>query len=792
MFEILGRALAAFNSKARPWQISLAVALALIPGLSPFFTLHNLFVFFLAFFLNINIGVFFVAVAVFSGIAYLLDPLMEMAGYSILTLPALEATWTAWYNNPWMGLTRFNNSLVIGSLALAMALFLPAWLIFHAIVKLYRGPISRFTEKIPVVRLFLAYDTSFDQLKKPLPIRWIGALVYVVIIGGISLFILVFMDPLVKKGLEIGLSRAAGASVEIDSLDTSLNPLALEIRGLQVPDKTDAMRNLAQAERIALRIDSGHLLQRRFLLDEVVASGVALDQPRQSPARILEPAPKPPATEPSAAQTFVADVSQRLPEPRDVVRQETLHTRTEGQRIEQRLEEIENKWQDLPLGRPDMQPYQERFRELEQQARTIRSESELRQLLEEARTLQREMRAEVDQYEALLRDLARDRDEARQLIRALQALPGDDFDALREKYSFDADGAFELAGTLLGEDVQENLENLREWYYRLSPYVEKLRQRSAQREEQAGSKPSRGEGRIVHFTLYDPKPGWLIANAALDITTGSGNQFAGRLQGMTDNQRVTGRPMEAFLQSSRVSGYDSLRIDWVSERRQAEPLDTLNIALRGYEKSGSRVDRLFMSPSRLQTDMRIDITSGGTLSGRGVLHFLDARLGLENPGNELERIIHRTLDSVSQFDVDMRLSGRFTSPRVSLSTDLDRQLSNRFRAELDEQRRLFEQRLKAELEQLATEMIRNSGISEKELEELQAVLRGDISTLQALEQRVGTDLSEKALKARLDAELQRLSDEQRRQLEEEKKKLEQELRDQIRDEGQRLLRGLQR
>lgn len=139
MLRTLARLLAALNSESEPRQISLAVGLAMVMGLTPLASLHNVLVLALALVLRTNLSAFLVGWIVFSGVAYAVDPVSHALGLWLLTAPALEPLWTAMYGSTFWRLTHFNDSIVMGSLVLSLALFVPVlWATERAVVQ-YRA-----------------------------------------------------------------------------------------------------------------------------------------------------------------------------------------------------------------------------------------------------------------------------------------------------------------------------------------------------------------------------------------------------------------------------------------------------------------------------------------------------------------------------------------------------------------------------------------------------------------------------------------------------------------------------
>ena len=115
------------NEEAGPRAIAAGAALGAVIGLTPKGSPHNLVILALFFFLNVNGSAGAFAAAVFTLFAYLGDPLFNKIGYDLLTAGPLRGFWTALYNTPAVPWTRFNNTLVLGSLVSSLILFWPLY-----------------------------------------------------------------------------------------------------------------------------------------------------------------------------------------------------------------------------------------------------------------------------------------------------------------------------------------------------------------------------------------------------------------------------------------------------------------------------------------------------------------------------------------------------------------------------------------------------------------------------------------------------------------------------------------
>ncbi len=156
MIKLLAKLLRVLNSETDPGQISLGLCFAMILGLTPLLSLHNLFVLLLVFILRVNLSAFLLGLALFTGIAYLLDPLFHLLGLTVLTAPSLADLWTFLYQSMWWRLEHFNNSIVMGSLMFSVSIFVPVLLLSNLLIRRYRQHVMVWVQKSRLMQMFKA------------------------------------------------------------------------------------------------------------------------------------------------------------------------------------------------------------------------------------------------------------------------------------------------------------------------------------------------------------------------------------------------------------------------------------------------------------------------------------------------------------------------------------------------------------------------------------------------------------------------------------------------------------
>jgi uncharacterized protein (TIGR03546 family) len=138
-----------------PAQVAGGFALGSIVGLSSSVTLQGLLVWLVIFAINVNLAAAFLAFTLFSLVAWLLDPLFHLLGYALLVdVGALRDTWTALYNAPVAPLTRFNNTVILGSFVASIVLAFPVYFGMKRLVIAYRKHIGSKVEKLKMYQIF--------------------------------------------------------------------------------------------------------------------------------------------------------------------------------------------------------------------------------------------------------------------------------------------------------------------------------------------------------------------------------------------------------------------------------------------------------------------------------------------------------------------------------------------------------------------------------------------------------------------------------------------------------------
>ena len=138
MISYIVKLLKALNTNSHPGEIAHAVAIGVLLGFMPKDNAlwYLLFVFFL--FVRMNRGAFLLTILVASLFARFFDPQFDSLGYAVLTFSSLKPVYAALLDIPFVAFTKFNNTIVAGSIVFSLILYIPVYIVIRIFTKSWR------------------------------------------------------------------------------------------------------------------------------------------------------------------------------------------------------------------------------------------------------------------------------------------------------------------------------------------------------------------------------------------------------------------------------------------------------------------------------------------------------------------------------------------------------------------------------------------------------------------------------------------------------------------------------
>ena len=162
MIKATVKLISALNGNVKKSQIAAGFAWGFVLGLVPAGNFFWIVLFFISFFFKHNHGSKLFSMAILKILSPAIAPLVDLLGWEVLHIAALQPLFTSLYNMPFVPFTKFNNTLVAGGIVGGVLLCIPVFLLFMALIPLYRKTIAvkirnskaiKFITKLPVFSL---------------------------------------------------------------------------------------------------------------------------------------------------------------------------------------------------------------------------------------------------------------------------------------------------------------------------------------------------------------------------------------------------------------------------------------------------------------------------------------------------------------------------------------------------------------------------------------------------------------------------------------------------------------
>ncbi len=157
LLKLIQSIIKTLHSDGTPGQVAAGMALGAALGLTPLVNVHNLIIFSLIVLLNVSFGGGMLGWALFVPLGFLLDPVFDRIGASLLLAPSLRSLWTSWYNTPLVPYTNFNNTVVMGSVVGWLVLAVPIFFAARWGIARYRATIG---ERVRQSKFYKAVTAS--------------------------------------------------------------------------------------------------------------------------------------------------------------------------------------------------------------------------------------------------------------------------------------------------------------------------------------------------------------------------------------------------------------------------------------------------------------------------------------------------------------------------------------------------------------------------------------------------------------------------------------------------------
>jgi uncharacterized protein (TIGR03545 family) len=527
----------------------------------------------------------------------------------------------------------------------------------------------------------------------------------------LALFVLIvvlawtlYVDRLIRLGIEAGGTAAVGARVDLASARLRLFHGDLRLRGLQVTNPSAPMTNLFQVGEILVDVNLRALLEKKFVAETMAVRGLEFGTPRRT-SGALPPKQQGASSGASLFQTAAAWAAQvalpgldlqGLGRPVNVagVSADSLHTLALARSLAGQGDSLKTAW-TREIAAADPRPVIDSAKALAArlQGADVRrlGLGGARDAAASVRTTLTAVKASRDRLAALQRAAAAQVDSFRGRLGALDRARAEDYAYARRLVKLPSLEPRDISAAMFGRMALQ----------RLVPQLALLR--AAQQRVPPGMLPQRQPGpkreRMAGTTFVFPKvhtyPKLLVefAEGTFDLTgrTTMAGSYVGRLTGVTTEPAVYGRPLTFLVQrSGAIAGPHDMRIGGLLDHTGAVPRDSASVHLVGVRLPaadlgvvGSRIDLtrgvMDLALSRAGEQVRgrwavgTDSAVWSRLQGGAAADTGSAtRIGSQA---WLDALVWRTVSTLKHVEIDAAISGTLSSPQLDVSSNVGGEVS---------------------------------------------------------------------------------------------------------------------
>jgi uncharacterized protein (TIGR03545 family) len=529
-------------------------------------------------------------------------------------------------------------------------------------------------------------------------IRWSGLIVFIVIVGLITVFSFFFLDGIVKGIIEDRASLAVGAKVEIGDLRFKIFGLSVDIQKLQVANPEEPMRNSVEIGTLAFDLGAVPLLKKKIAIERMKVLNLAWNTPRKTsgalPPRLqkkLEAQKKPSDLGVKAEKriedcvlpnfSILADLKKRSPEEllKGVNLQSVALLGDYPKKLSSAKEAWEKRLKALPT-REEIEKDVKSFQALKDQR--PRDLTQLPAYLEKLNALQKKINDTQKTLTTAQQEFQTEMNQLKTSLQEVEKLKDADVKTVMAKLGVQIPSATDLICVLLGKEVAHKVNWALGMYRKLSQYTSN----GKPKEEKEKPKPvPRMKGMDVRFPITRGYPDFLLElaefSARPDVKKAPGvfafERLAGELRGLTSHPALYGKPTLFKLNGSMVGNLaKDFALAGLFDHRKAVAEDRIDLHVKELrvERSGTpdpQESPLRLASALLNVNGSLRVKGEG-LDGRVLLDVLNPKVAVGSSA----AILGDLLKNLGSFDLSLAIAGTLDQPTLGLSSSATKTLTS--------------------------------------------------------------------------------------------------------------------
>jgi uncharacterized protein (TIGR03545 family) len=589
--------------------------------------------------------------------------------------------------------------------------------------------------------------------------RWkaIGPLLLFFLLLGFLVWI--FAEPVARETTEEASTELLGTQVDLGKLDLLPRQASVELQALQIADPFVLTRNLIEADQIRLKLNPAALAEKKLVIEHLSLQGMRFGTQRKAPAR-------PPSGKGFTPQVYRAvqqwagqfNVPLLSLTPIDTVRQLVLNPAqlTTVKQAQAVLARTDSTRQALEQGfqQLDIRPTIDSGRALVQRLAATDPKNlgldGTRQAIQSAQQTLRDLAAARKRIESLEQTTREALAALGQGVQLVNQATQQDIAFAKSLLKLPTFSAPDIGSAFFGKVSIDRFKQAVYW----AELAQKYMPPGLLPRPTPGPKRLRAAGSTIEFPKAEEFPQFLLQQGSLDFTIGGTSPVRGAytaaVQGLTSTPALYGKPaLISVGRRAQGSAIAAIDIGAVINHITSQTYDSVNARLRGIKLPSFDLPGIpFRMAPGIGSSELVFSMRGSTLLGRWVVRSDQVSWLADTAGhrpNDLERLVWRVVSGLNRLDLTAELRGTVSSPRLSISSNLDQALARRLKSVVGEEVERAERMARAKVDSLVADKV------EPVKRRVAAVQAQSTQRIQAERQRLDQ------VEADLNAELKRLT-----------------------------------
>ena len=559
--------------------------------------------------------------------------------------------------------------------------------------------------------------TESSGRKRRALFRWRG-IIPIVLAGALVAFVwLFFAERILRSTMEEAGTKALGAEVDVADVKIHLTQSAIEIARIAIADPFDAHKNLLEVKRLFVELEPAPLAQKKLVVSRLTIGDVRAGTTRTTAARPVPAGGFAPSALRSVQQWAKQfDVPLLTFTPIDTIKSIVLDPTqlmsvkaalALAARSDSARNNVEKGYANLKL-----QPTLDSSRALltRLQGTNVRSLG-----ISGARTAVNDIRRVASQVDSAKQRVESFANGSRALVDSMQGALRSLDDARTADYAFarrliklPSFDAPDIGSALFGKVTIDKVQEALYWTQLAQHYMPP----GLLPKESEGPKRLRASGTTIHFVTPTAYPRFLLRRADLTVAISDGparGNYVAAITNATTEPALVGQPtMFALRRAATGTGMDSLSLTGMLDHRTAKPRDVVSLRAAGVELPGFPIPGLpyRADPGRGSTALSLSIDGDQLVAKWAVTSNRMAWVADSIAAkrlNTIESLVARVLTGISALQMNADVSGTVKSPKLAVSSNLDRVVADQLRSVVGAQVAAAEAKVRARVDSLVDE-----------------------------------------------------------------------------------------